>query len=217
MAYGRPSRRARGSGSGGPPAWFIFLVGVAIVFGVYYVWLGVQNFLRTGGRGVLEVTQQAQVVSTATARVRPTADLLVLPTQTPVLTCQDFVVSVPNAIVREGPFPNAAIVTSFSQNQTVCALGRTAPDSEWYLIDLNPRTRRIEAAYMHETVIRAVNPTPTPSRTPTFEPTLTPSTTPTETTTPTPRPTATLDPAVTDTPEPTPTPTPSPTRSRQSA
>lgn len=206
MSLGRNPRHSRGSG--GPPAWFIFIVGVAIVFGIYYVWLGVQNFLRTGGRGIAETTQQAQVITTATARVRPTANLNILPTFTPVPTCLDFVVSVPNAIVREAPSPNGAIVTSYSQNETVCVLGRPQPDSEWYTIDMNPRTRRLETAYMHESVIQALYPTPTPTRTPTPAPTLTSPPTPTASITPSPRPTETLDPDVTDTPPPTATPSP---------
>ncbi len=206
MSLGRNPRHSRGSG--GPPAWFIFIVGVAIVFGIYYVWFGVQNFLRTGGRGVAEATQQAQVITTATARMRPTANLNILPTFTPVPTCQDFVVSVPNAIVREAPSPNGAIVTSYSQNESVCVLGRPQPDSEWYTIDMNPRTRRLETAYMHESVIQALYPTPTPTRTPTPAPTLTSPPTPTASITPSPRPTETLNPDVTDTPPPTATPSP---------
>ena len=46
--------------------------------------------------------------------------------------------------------------------------------SEWYSIDLNPSTRRIELAYMHESIIEAVNPTPTPSITPTPSNTVSP-------------------------------------------
>lgn len=217
MSFGRTPRRPHGRG-GGPPAWFIFLVGVAIVFGVYYLWLGVQNFIRTGGRGVVEMTQQAQVVFTATAaQVRPTSSGANLPTSTPVPTCTDFVVSVPNAIVRQNPGPNAAIVTSYSQGQSVCVLGRASAESEWYFIDMNPRTRRIEPAYMHETVVEAVNPTVTPTRTPTFTRTPTPSDTPTITSTPRLLPTDTPDPAISATPSPEPpTPTLSPTPPRSS-
>ncbi|MBI5671240.1 MAG: hypothetical protein HZC41_24855 [Chloroflexi bacterium] len=217
MSLGRSPRRS--GGRGGPPAWLIFLVGVAIVFGVYYIGLGVQNFLRTGGRGVLEITQQAQIAFTATAgQARPTSSRPMLPTSTPAPTCTDFVVSVPNAIVRQNPAPNAAIVTSYLQGQAVCVLGRAAPESEWYLIDQNPRTRRIEAAYMHETVVEAVNPTVTPTRTPTYTRTPTPTDTPSATPRPPVRPTATPNPDATDTPPPTDTPTmtPSPTLPRTS-
>ncbi|NWG17785.1 MAG: hypothetical protein HXY41_14250 [Chloroflexi bacterium] len=207
MTLGRNPRRPPRQRSGGPPAWFVFIIGVAIVFGIYYVWDGVQNFLRTGGRGVAENTEQAQVFITA-APVRPTANRNILPTFTPMPTCQDFVVSVPNAIVREAPSPNAAIVTSYSQNESVCVLGRPQPESEWYTIDMNPRTRRLETAYMHQSVIAAVYPTPTPTRTPSPTPTRAPSPTPTVTITPSARPTDTPDPDVTDTPPPTITPSP---------
>lgn len=218
MSYGRTPRGSRGRG-GGPPAWFIFLVGVAIVFGIYYLWQGVQNFLRTGGRGVVEMTQQAQIIFTATAaQVRPTSSRANLPTSTPIPTCIDFIVSVPNAIVRENPNPNATIVTSYSQGDSVCVLGRSAPESEWYFIDMNPRTRRIEAAYMHETVVEAVNPTVTPTRTPTFTRTPTPTDTATITQTAIVLPTGTPDASITERPSPPPpTPTLSPTPPRPSA
>lgn len=219
MSFGRTPRRSSGRG-GGPPAWFIFLVGVAIVFGVYYIGLGVQNFLRTGGRGVIEITQQAEIAFTATAgQMRPTTSRPNLPTATPAPTCMDFAVSVPNAIVRENAVPNAAIVTSYSQGQIVCVLGRAAAGSEWYLIDQNPRTRRIEAAYMHETVVEAVNPTVTPTRTPTATQTPTSTDTPTLTPTVRVRPTSTPDPDATETPAPSETPslTPTPTLPRISA
>jgi len=202
-------------GSGGAPAWLVFVVAVAIVFATYYLWLGVQNYLRTGGLGVAEATRQAELIITATAvRVQSVPSLTPVPTFTPVPPCQDFVVSVPSAIVRDQPNPRAAIVTSLAAGETVCVLGREG-SSEWYSIDHNPRTRRLELVYMHETVIEAVNPTPTPSLTPTPLPTVTPLPSATPTPSPEPRPTRTPDPAATDTP--TPTPTPTPTESVQSA
>lgn len=199
------------SGSGGPPAWLVLVVAVAIVFGLYYVWLGVQNYLRTGGLGVAEATQQAQLIVTATAaRIQSVPSRTPVPSFTPIPECQDFVVSVPSAIVRAQPSMNAPIVTSLSSGETVCVLGRDA-GSEWYSIDSNPRTRLLEIAYMHETVIAAVNPTLTPTLSPTPLPTVTPEPSRTPTLSPTPRPTDTPDPDATDTPMPTATPTPSQT------
>jgi hypothetical protein len=145
--------------------------------------------------------------------VRSTSSGANLPTSTPLPTCIDFVVSVPNAIVRQNPSPNAAILTSYSQGEPVCVLGRPSPESEWYFIDMNPRTRRIEPAYMHETVVEAVNPTLTPTRTTTPTRTPTPTDTPTITRTAVVPPTVTTNPDVTDTPSPTPTLTPTPPRS----
>ncbi len=219
MTFGRRPSRSLRRGNSGPPAWLVFLVGVALVFGVYYVFIGVQNFLRTGGRGVLEATEQAVIIATATAEsFIPTRNPTPIASATPVPECIDFVVSVPSAIVRESPSPNGAIVTSLSQNEPVCVLGRPNADSEWYTIDQNPATRRLELVYMHESVLEALSPTATPSRTPTPLPTVTPTLTYTASptvSTNTPAPTATIDPATPDTP--TPTLTPSVTQPRQSA
>jgi hypothetical protein len=220
MSLGRrPSRAPRRGGGDGPPAWLIFLVGIALVFGGYYLWLGAQNFLRTGGRGVVEATERAVIVSTATAEsFLPTRQATLVATPTPVPECKAFVVNVPNARVRQSPSESAATIDSLFQNAEVCVLERAAPDSEWYVIDQNPATRRLELAYMHESVLEALNPTATPSRTPTPLPTVTATPSPTltpVTPTLTAPPTETRDPATPDTP--TPTFTPSSTAPRQSA
>ncbi len=198
----------------GPPVWIIFLVGIALVLGGYYIFLGVRNFLRAGGLGVLEATQAAQIEATATfVAIVPTLPILV-PTLTPVRECTPFAVSVPSAIVRSAPSQNGAIIEALDQGTEVCVIERVG-DGDWYLIDQNTITRRVEAGYMNESVIEAVNPTLTPTQTP--RPSITPSAThtPTITSTPSPRPTATVDFASTDTP--TPTVTPSPTQPIQSA
>lgn len=210
---GRGSSYRRQSG---PPAWLIFLVAVALVFGGYYLWLGVQNFLRTGGQGVIEATEQANIFATATAIVLP-ATFAPAPrlSPTPTPSCTDFAVIVPNARVREEPRETAPIIASFFENEIVCVLGKPAPESEWYTVDYKPETRRLDIAYMHESVIEAVNPTPTPTNTSTPLPTVTPTESPTRTDTPIPVPTETRDPRNTSTPLPTLTPTP--TVPRQSA
>ncbi len=201
---------------GGPPTWFVFVVGVALVFGLYYLWLGLQSYLRTGGLGVVEATEQAVIVASATAEriLVATAAVTPRPTFTLIPECQDFVVTAENAIVREGPSPGAAIRTSFFEGTVVCVLGRASEESEWYVIDLNEQSRRVDPAYMHESVIRAVNPTLTPTRTLTPTQTLPPTPLPTITPTPSPRPTDTRIPGITDTP--TPTVSPSPTLPIQS-
>lgn len=158
----------------GPPAWFVFLVGVAVVFGLYYLWTGVRSFMASG-MTVVESTRQAIDLSTATAvrfeeleTFAPTS----LPTQTPVPPCQEFIVDVPSAIVRERPSTDSPVVTTLSQNETVCVIARE-PETDWYVVDENPLTRRLEAVYMHEDIIRALNPTLTPSNTFTPAPTVT--------------------------------------------
>lgn len=198
----------------GPPVWIIFLVGIALVLGGYYIFLGVRNFLRVGGLGVLETTQAAEVEATATfVAIVPTLPVLV-PTLTPVRECIPFVVSVPSAIIRSAPSQNGAIIEALPEGATVCVIER-AGEGDWYLIDQNTITRRVEAGYMNESVIEALNPTLTPTLTPRPSITPSPTDTPTITATPSPRPTATIDFASTDTL--TPTVTPSPTQPIQQA
>ncbi len=170
----------------GPPSWFIILLGIAIVFGLYYLWLGLRSFMATGV-SVAEATHQAISQNTATAvRVleievnAPTP----LPSFTPVPPCQDFEVRVPIAIVRAGPDIESRIVGSLREGAMVCVIA-WVPDTEWLLIDENELTRRIERVYMHRDIIRALNPTSTPTKT--LTPTIT--NTPTKTLTPTSSPT----------------------------
>lgn len=207
-------RRSRG----GPPALLVFLLAAALVFGVFYIWQGVQNFLRTGGLGVVEATERAQVVDTATAQrvTRMATSVLTLrPTATEVPPCTDFRVDVPAAIVRDAPSTSGAVVTQFNEGTIVCVLQKVT-DSEWYAIDVNPETRRIDPGFMHESIIEAVNPTLTPSLTYTPSntvspaPTVTPVPTNRPTRTPSPLPSYTRDPHWTNTPLPTLTPTPTP-------
>ncbi len=196
-------------GGGGPPAWLVFLLGVAFVFGAYYVWTGVSDFIASGGMGVMEATEQVLVRETATAeQIEVERDLFTpRPTFTPMPECQDFAVIVPNAIVRAEPNTGSEILESLSEGTPVCVLGS---DGDWYIIDLNPVTRRIETGYMFFNIIEAENPTLTPTQTFTPAPTLTPAPSQTPSLTPTPRPTQTPDPDATDTPTPTPLPTATP-------
>ena len=160
-------------GRGGPPGWLIVLIAIAMVFGGFYLLQGAQTFLRTGGLGVQEATARAQVVSTATAeRVTrmATQPSQLRPSATPQPECQDFRVIVPNAVVRERPDAGSGIVTGLTQGEIVCVIGRAGvPD--WYLIDLNPATRRLDEAYMNEVVIESLYPTPTSLPTVTSAPT----------------------------------------------
>jgi hypothetical protein len=221
------SRPVRRRSSGSPPGWFVLLVAAALVFGLYYLWMGMQNFFITGGLGVVETTERAVIVNTATAERFARSgigavDSTPVPTRTPIPACQDFIVIVPNAIIREEPSTQGAILTQLGEGEPVCVLGRVSEESEWYIIDQEPNRRRLEPAYMHETVIRAVNPTATPSRTPTALPTgsVTPLPTVTDlpTATPTAPPASFVPPTITPIP-PTATPTLIPTETpiRQSA
>jgi hypothetical protein len=201
------------------PPWFVFLTTIALILGGYYLLLGVRDYVRTGGLGVVEATEQAVVQSTATA-VRRATDAIpsptLIPTFTPIPECQDWLVSVPSAIVRGAPNTAGPIVDVFDENALVCVI-RNLPETDWYLIDARPDTSRIDAGYMRGDIIRPANPTPTPTLSPTPLPTVTPITpTPsfTPSTTPTPDPnatptaTATMPPTVTSPPTATVTPPP---------
>lgn len=201
----------RYGGRSGPPSWFVILLGIAIVFGLYYLWFGLRNFIATGVT-VVESTQQANERHTATAvRILEIAVNAPspLPSFTPIPPCQDFAVGVREAIVREAPGTDSRIVSALKQGKTVCVIA-ALPNTDWYLIDDNPLTRRIDKVYMHRDIVYALNPTATP--------TITPTPPPTETTTPsfTPRarPTKSLASADGGTrlPTPAPTYTASPTR-----
>ena len=199
MSYGQRS---------GPPSWFVILLGVAIVFGLYYLWTGLRNYMSTG-LTVAESTQQAIVRTTATA-VRilefeinaPTP----LPSFTPIPPCQDFAVGVREAIVRSEPSTDSRILDALKEGATVCVIA-ALPNLDWYLIDENPLTRRIDKVYMHRDIIYALNPTHTPTNT--LTPTAT--STPTQTFTPARRPTARPTPASLRTRVPPATATVSPT------
>jgi len=207
--YKRPPTSHR---RGGPPSWLIFLLGIAVVFGLFYLWTGIQNFIASGGLPVFEATEQAEEVATATAVQVQTAQVISTvpprPTATPFPECIDFVVNVPSAVVRERPTIGSLALDARSEGEVVCVISPVAENPEWYLIDENPATRRIEPAYMSEIVIQALNPTPTPTNTFTPAPTVTPAPSATPTLSPTPAPTRTPDPDATNTFTPTPSTTP---------
>lgn len=183
---------------------------MAFVLGGYYLVLGARDYLRTGGLGVVEATEQAIVVSTATAvrqatQAVPTNTLI--PTFTPVPACQDWVVTVESGVVRLLPDTNAPMIEVFDGGTTVCVIERV-PDTLWYLIDARPETNRLDEAYMRGDIIRPINPTETPTLSPTPLPTVTPIT---PTMTYTPSITPTIDPEITPSATPTATPIFSPT------
>ena len=193
MSYRRGSSYRPG---GGLPAWLIFLLAVALVFGAYYVWIGIQDFIRAGGLGVIEATQRAEIIASATLNrvatiTQAAPEITIRPSPTALPPCQDFAVAFNVAIVRERPSVNSAIVQQIPIGTIVCVLSREPePNNDWYLIDVQPRTRRLDAGYMREELIEAFNPTLTPSRTIPPPPTVTAlSATPTLRATLTPTPT----------------------------
>lgn len=208
--YNYPSSGSSGNGGGGLPAWLIFILGVALVFGVYYLWLGLRDFMETRGDILQASTEQAVVINTATAERVQTAQVALTPrpSATDLPECQEFIViAQPSAILRDGPSTSYDIVDTFEAGETLCVIQREG-ETDWFLIDQNPLTRRVESAYVREDLVEAVNPTPTPSRTFTPAPTVTPEPTLTPSRTFTPAPTDTPNPDATDTPTPTPSATP---------
>jgi hypothetical protein len=198
------------------PPWFVFLTTLALILGGYYLLLGIRDYIRTGGLGVVEATQQAAVRATATEIRRATVAIptpTLIPSFTPIPDCEDWTVTVPSAIVRGTPSTSGPLVEVFNQGATICVI-RNLPDTDWYLIDVRPETTRIDEGYMRSDIIQPLNPTPTATLSPTPLPTVTPIT-PTATNTvppsPTPDPNATLSPTPSVSPSPSPPPTETPT------
>jgi hypothetical protein len=152
----------------GPPSWFVFLLGIAFIFGGFYLWTNFQDYLRTGGLSVDQATQVSREEASATAvqRVTTVAELPTRrPSSTPKPDCQEFRVSAATAIMRQQPSTAATLVESIPEGTMVCVLEATTGGDGfiWYLIDRDPVTRLIETAYMREDVIEPANPSPTPS------------------------------------------------------
>lgn len=197
----------RHPGESGPPAWLIILAAAMFVFGGYFIWNGLRNYMSGAFQAFARATEvpltavASQPVSTLEAQFTS------VPSRTPVPACQEFVVRVPEAIIRECASTSCAIAGTLREGAVVCVLEQDYASDEWYIIDLDDSQFFTSIAYMHQSLIRPLNPTLTPSITNTPLPTLTPV--PTGTPLPTPEPTQT--PEVAPSPTTTPTFTPSPT------
>ena len=195
---------------GTQPTWLIILIAVALVFAGWYLWQGLQTYIRSGGLGVQEAVQQAEQEASATVIRALTSTVIFAPppTRTPIPECQPFVIVVKEAIVRTEPSREARIKRALYEGDEVCVIAPAATDPDWLLVDEEPRSRRIESVYMHRSLVRAVNPTATPVATSTPLSTITP------------KPSDTPDPAaatVTSGPTPTQTPVASATSPLRSA
>jgi hypothetical protein len=198
----------------GPSPLLIVIVGALLVFGGYYVWVGFLGFLADQGDITARVTREAFATGTArSVTQRPT--VFVPATFTPLPPCEFFFVRVDRANYRECPSEDnrQCPVRDVAEYGTeFCVYARANENPEWYVIDLNPGGAYRDTVYMHESVLKAVNPTPTPSTTftplPTISPTPSYTPPPTEIASPTPVP----NPAITSTPSPTLTPSATPPR-----
>ena len=158
------------------PAWLIMLIAAALVFAGWHLWQGVQNYLRSGGLGVREVTLQARQQASATSIRQLTSVVAFAPpaSRTPLPECQPFIVVVPEAVVRAAPSADARITGALFEEDEVCVIQPAPAGPDWYLIDEQPRSRRIEAVYVHRSLLRALEPTATPMDTATPLSTVTP-------------------------------------------
>ncbi|MBN1966425.1 MAG: hypothetical protein JW910_17375, partial [Anaerolineae bacterium] len=196
----------------GPNPLLIVLIGALVVFGGYYVWTGFLSFLEDEGDITAQVTRAA--FSTATAQAAPPSPTrYIVVTFTPLPPCQMFTVSVELARYRSCPSENnrdCPVRDTLPFGTEVCVYARAPENPEWYVVELNPGGAYRDIVYMHESVIKPLNPTPTP--TVTFTPLPTISLTPSDTPPPTviSSPTNTPNPATPPTPTPTLTPSPTP-------
>jgi hypothetical protein len=195
----------------GPPQWFVFLIGVALVFGVYYVWLGVRDFLEEGIRVPLNPTEQAIVDATATVVSLGEALFSDLPTRRPTSTPRppcEYYRTTTNAFIRAQPSTAADALQRVERGAVICVV-ELVEDTDWYLIDRDTDTRATESGYIRMDLVEQLGGTPT------FTPTIALGATITATSTPTATPSWTPGPSLTPTytpiiPTPTPTPTPTP-------
>ena len=155
------------AGNGGPPFLLLLLAAFALVLGVFFLLQGLRSFSPGVNPASLSTTRQAQAELTeiASENVDRFATQTARPTTTPIPPCQEFTIRTTMANVRSAPDLEAEVLDRLPEGTTMCVIQTAASSSEWHLIDLNPNTRRIETAYMHHSVLRAVNPTPRPSAT----------------------------------------------------
>lgn len=201
--------------SQGPKPLTISLIGIVLVFGGYLLWTGFRDWVEEGNTQN-RINQRTEVAeSTATAEFffnQPT--LVRFPTPTPIPDCEYFTVRGQQAVwVRSCPSTDCEAVTYLDPDTSVCVIGRAFGEeyvrpAEWYQVLLEPDDILPEISYMHESVLKALNPTPTATNSPEPLPTVTRTPTPsrepttlaptqdprTPTITPTPRPTNTPQP-----------------------
>ena len=182
-----------------PSPLMIILVGALFVFGGYYVWVGFINFLEDQGDITARATRN--VFASATAEAAPDNILPTLfmapATFTPLPPCKWFEVSVESAVYRECPDQNnvnCPIRDVIPYGTELCIYGRVPNNAEWYVVELNPEGAYRDTVFIHESVVDALDPTPTvtPTNEPLDLPTISPM--PSDTPLPTATPTETPDP-----------------------
>lgn len=193
----------------GLSVWLVVITAALLVFGGYYTWRGVLNFLDAGGNISAPVTATVSRLTSVVNDATETEGTLVFfdATVTPKRTCIDFKVTVVRARARDCAKDTCETVRMPVYGDTICVYGVSTSDPDWYEINLQPEDILPLIAYMHKSVIAPLHPTARPTQTFTPLPTVTPMPTLPRTATPTEVPTDTPNPATPPTRTPIPTPT----------
>ncbi|MCI0712557.1 MAG: hypothetical protein L0154_20545 [Chloroflexi bacterium] len=191
----------------GPGPFLTTLIAAVIVFGGYFIYTGAIQWVEADFERNEQATLTAEINQTDVAIQQATLNFQPFPTSTRVPNCEIYYVTVESAFVRQCPSFECRAREGqerYFQGNDVCTIGRATDfeyfdADEWFKIDLNFGESFLDIGYMHESVLKPRNPTPTPSQTFTPLPTITEIPTVEGTPTPTTPPT---------TPPPTITPTP---------
>ena len=173
----------------GPHPAVVTLIAAALVFGGYFLYLGVVEWIEQDFQADQRATETAVVVQTVEQIARATSAFMPFPTATRVPDCEIYYVTASSAFVRECPSLTCPSKERFGNGANVCVIGRADDNeyfdgAEWYKIDLNESASFLDEGYMHESVLTPRYPTPRPTATFTPLPTITPL--PTVTASPTP-------------------------------
>lgn len=157
----------------GPSTPFVIVAAIATVISCILVWLASVQFLGPVLGSDATATRQAQqaVIS------QPTFDLG--PSPTPIPVCQKFMVNVDRTTLRMCPDRECEARQLVSYGQELCVYGAVAADDRypeataWLQVDINAEGIIRDFVYIHQGVVKAMNPTATPTRTFTPLPTIT--------------------------------------------
>jgi hypothetical protein len=165
-------------GRRGPSTPLVIVITITLVLTCFLIWFGTLNWFQSHGFPGSEQTQTANPDSASTSDPRfPTFDLG--PSPTPIPECMDFQVDVSSALMRECPDQSCQIRFTVNYQHRVCVYGKAEASTdyplgnEWYVVDINANGAFRDLVYMHESVLKPVNPTPRPTQTLTPLPTIT--------------------------------------------
>jgi hypothetical protein len=207
-------------GRQGPSTPLVIVITIALVLTCFVVWFSTLNWFQSRGLPGSGQTPTTDPNTSSTPDPRfPTIDLG--PPPTPIPECMDFQVDVSSALMRECPDQSCAIRFTVNYQHPVCVYGKAEASAdyplanEWYVVDINASGAFRDLVYMHESVLKPINPTPRPTKTLTPLPTIT--LTPTFTRQPTQLVPTITPPSATENPPalPTVTPAESPTPQRR--